>query len=203
MHKSLKKSLLAVFVLMSAGVVHAESPWTIKVGASDVIAKGNGGTLAGFAASTSNDIQLTPSIEYAINHNVSAEILLATPFTHTVYLDGTKVATFKDLPPTVSLKYTFPSYEGFKPYFGLGLNYTIIWGEKTYGPLTGAKAHGDNTVGMAGLIGVQYDIPNTPYGVALDIRKVDIISKMYVNHNKVGDLVVDPWVVGLSASYKF
>ena len=199
----MKKSLLAILVLMSSGILHAESPWTIKVGASDVIAKGNGGTLAGSAASTSNDIQLTPSIEYAINHSVSAEILLATPFTHSVYLDGTKVASFKDLPPTVSLKYSFPSYNGFKPYFGLGLNYTILWGEKTYGPLTGAKAHGDNTVGMAGLVGVQYDFPNTPYGVALDIRKVDIISKMYVNHNKVGDLVVDPWVVGLSASYKF
>jgi len=199
----MKKSLLAILVLMSSGMLHAESPWTIKVGASDVIAKGNGGTLAGSAASTSNDIQLTPSIEYAINHSVSAEILLATPFTHSVYLDGTKVASFKDLPPTVSLKYTFPSYNGFKPYFGLGLNYTILWGEKTYGPLTGAKAHGDNTVGMAGLVGVQYDFPNTPYSVAIDVRKVDIISKMYVNHNKVGDLVVDPWVVGLAAGYKF
>lgn len=203
MQKSLKKSLLAIAVLLSAGLVHAESPWTIKVGASDVIAKGNGGTLAGFAASTSNDIQLTPSIEYAINSNVSAEILLATPFTHSVYLDGTKVASFKDLPPTVSLKYTFPSYNGIRPYFGLGLNYTILWGEKTYGPLTGSKAHGDNTVGMAGLIGAQYDIPNSPYSVALDVRKVDIISKMYVNGNKVGDLVVDPWVVGLSVGYKF
>lgn len=199
----MKKSLLAMLVVFSAGLVHAESPWTVKIGASDVIAKGNGGTLAGLSASTSNDIQFTPSIEYAINPNLSAEILLATPFTHSVYLDGTKVASFKDLPPTVSLKYSFPSYNGFKPYFGLGLNYTILWGEKSYGPIAGHKAHGDNTVGMAGLIGVQYDIPNTPYGVAIDIRKVDIISKMYVDGKKVGDLVVDPWVVGLGASYKF
>lgn len=199
----MKKSLLVMLVMFSSGLTHAESPWTVKVGFSEVIAKGNGGTLAGLSASTSNDIQLTPSIEYAINPNISAEILLATPFTHNVYLNGTKVASFKDLPPTVSLKYSFPSYNGFKAYFGLGINYTILWGEKAYGPLTGSKPHGDNSVGMAGLIGVQYDIPNTPYGVALDIRKVDIISKMYVNQQKVGDLVVDPWVVGIAGSYKF
>jgi outer membrane protein len=199
----MKKSLLAMFILLSAGLTHAESPWSIKVGASDVIAKGDGGTLAGFSASTSNDVQFTPSIEYAINPNLSAELLLATPFTHNVSLDGTKVASFKDLPPTLSLKYNFPSYSGIKPYFGLGLNYTLLWGEKTYGPLAGSKAHGDNSIGMAGLIGVQYDIPNTPYGVALDIRKVDIISKMKVNGTKVGDLVVDPWVIGIGGTYKF
>ncbi len=199
----MKKSLLAIVVLCCAGLTHAESPWSVKVGFSDVIPKGDGGTLAGFSASTSNNVQFTPSIEYAINPNLSAEVLLATPFTHSVYLDGTKVASFKDLPPTVSLKYSFASYNGFRPYFGLGLNYTLLWGEKAYGPLTGSKPHGDNTVGMAGLIGVQYDIPNTPYGVALDIRKVDIVSKMKVDGTKVGDLVVDPWVVGLSAAYKF
>lgn len=66
----MKKSLLVMLVMFSSGLTHAESPWTVKVGFSEVIAKGNGGTLAGLSASTSNDIQLTPSIEYAINPNI-------------------------------------------------------------------------------------------------------------------------------------
>ncbi len=200
----MKKSLLAMLMLFGAGMAHADSPWIIKIGASDVIPKGNGGTLANaFTASASNDVQFTPSIEYAFDHHLSAEVLLATPFTHDVYLNGTKAASFKDLPPTVTLKYTFDGVNGIRPYFGLGVNYTLVWGEKTVGPIAGNKAEAGNSLGMAGLIGVQYDIPNTPYGIALDLRRIDIASQMKLNGNKIGTLNVDPWVVGIGGTYHF
>ena len=200
----MKKSLWAMLILAAAGVAHAETPWSVKLGVSEVITQGDGGTLAGvYQGSTSNNLQFTPSIEYAFNHNISAELLLATPFKHSVYLDGVKAATVKQLPPTLSLKYTFPQYDGLKPYFGLGINYTRFWDAKTQGPLAGSKVSAGSSIGMAGLVGVAYAIPNTPFDVALDVRYVNLDSKIKLNGNKIGDLTINPWVVGVGATYHF
>ena len=200
----MNKSFLAILILTSATLVHAESPWSVKIGVSEVITQGDGGTLAGtYQGSTSNNLQFTPAIEYALNHELSAELLLATPFSHSVYLDGTKAATVKQLPPTLSLKYNFTPINGFKPYFGLGLNYTRFWDAKTEGPITGNKISAGSSLGMAGLIGVAYTIPQSPVDIALDLRYVNLDSKIKLNGNKIGDLAINPWVVGIGAIYHF
>lgn len=200
----MNKSFRAILMLAAMGVAHAETPWSVKLGVSEVITQGDGGTLAGvYQGSTSNNVQFTPSIEYAFNPNISAELLLATPFKHSVYLDGVKAATVKQLPPTLSLKYNFAPCEGFKPYFGLGINYTRFWDAQTQGPIAGNKISAGSSLGMAGLVGVAYAIPKTPFGVAVDVRYINLDSKIKLNGNKIGDLAINPWVVGIGGTYRF
>jgi len=200
----MKKSfMLAAIAMCSIPLAHAESPWLIKAGISDVIPTSNGGNLAGMQAAGSKDLQFTPSVEYQLDPHLAAELLLATPFQHDVSLNGTIVAKTKELPPTLTLKYRFAPIRQIQPYFGLGVNETFFWGEKTTGPLSGSRISAGNSFGMAGLIGAEYRLPESPWGVAVDIRYIDIKSQITLNGNKLGTLTVDPWVFGAGLTYRF
>ena len=112
----------------------AESPWTVKVGISQINPKSDNGFLANaFTAEVSSEVGLTPAIEYKFAPNIVGEVLLAIPFEHEVKnaATGTEVATFKHLPPTFTAKYLFTPNAAFSPYVGLGLNYTLVFDEES------------------------------------------------------------------------
>ena len=56
---------------------------------------------------------------------------------------------------------------------------------------------------MAGLIGAEYRLPNSPFGFAVDLRYIDIASKVKMNGDKIGDLTINPWVIGAGVTYRF
>lgn len=196
------KKILCVLALgsslMSVGV--QASPWSFKAGLGQVRPNTSHDTLN---LEVSDEVNLTGSIEYDLMPNLSAEVLLAVPFKHDVTLNGQKAATFRHLPPTVSLKYSLPPMSGFTPYAGLGVNYTFVFDEKTTGALTGAKLKGDDSVGLAALLGVSYQYANSPWSAALDVRYIDIQSDLTVNGASSGTLEVKPTVLSLSAQYRY
>lgn len=197
----------AVFCMVAAslacGTAMADTPWLFKAGVSQVQPASDNGRLVSGAleAKVSDEVGLTPAIEYTFAPNLSAELLLAVPYKHDVELNGTKMASFRHLPPTLTLKYSGPEMSGFTPYVGAGLNYTFVYDETI--DLTGATLKGDDSVGLAGLIGVNYKLPNSPLGAALDVRYINIESDLTLNGAPIGTLKVNPWVVGLSLSYDY
>ena len=80
---------LAVSSLAFAPVAAmAESPWTVKVGFSQVNPKSDNGLLANaYNAEVSSEVGFTPSIEYKFAPNIVGEVLLAIPFEHDVKLN--------------------------------------------------------------------------------------------------------------------
>jgi len=69
------------------------------------------------------------------------ELLLATPFEHDISVAGTNLdaGSAKQLPPTLSLQwYPRGGQEGWQPYIGIGVNYTIFFDEEVDGDLEGA-----------------------------------------------------------------
>ncbi|MEC7118790.1 MAG: OmpW family outer membrane protein, partial [Pseudomonadota bacterium] len=80
-----------------------------------------------------------------------------------------------------------------------GLNYTLVYDEK----MAGVNLKGDDSFGVAGLIGANYKFPDSPFGVAFDLRYINIESDLKADGVDVGTLKVNPWVVGLSASYDY
>lgn len=196
-------SLLAALLLMGSSYCYADSPWTLKAGVSDIVPKDNGGSIAGMQAKTSNSVQFTPAIEYSFTPQYSAELLLAAPFNHKVTLNGTDVAKVKQLPPTLTFKYKLPAVQQLHPYVGVGVNYTLFWDEKTTGPIAGNKLHAKDSVGAAGLVGAEYQLPNSPFGLAVDIRYINLNSDISLNGNRIGTLKVNPWVYGAALSYHF
>lgn len=192
----MKVSVLMGLLLGLATVGAQASPWTVKVGASQV----RPDVSSDLNIDVSDEVNLTGSIEYELMPNVIGEVLLAVPFTHDVEdATGQKIGSFKHLPPTVSVKYNLPTTGGFTPYVGAGLNYTFVFDEK----LNGAKLKGDDSFGFSAVVGAGYQYPNSPWGVALDVRYINIESDLTINGVDSGTLKVDPTVVSLSASYKY
>ncbi len=197
-------------LLFAAAQSHAESPWSIKVGASYITPKSDNGSLAGntLEAEVSSEIGLTPSIEYAFSENIVGELLLAAPYEHDVDVTGgelvdSKVASFKHLPPTLSVKYIFNPDATFSPYAGIGLNYTIVFDENTEGALAGTELKGDESLGLALNMGLKYQIPDSQWGVVADVRYIEIESDLTLDGADIGTLEVDPLIFGISLSYDF
>ena len=184
---------LAMASLVSAPMAAmAESPWTVKIGVSQINPKGGNGSLASgtFESEVSTEIGLTPAIEYKFAPNIVGEVLLAIPFKHDVKdtLTNTKIASFKHLPPTFTAKYLFTPEAAFSPYIGLGLNYTLVYDEKIV--LANAKLRGKDS-----------------FGLAADLRYVKIKSDLTLDTGTgaadIGSLTVDPMVLGVSAVYHY
>ena len=202
---SLTLASLAVLPLTAS----AESPWSVKAGFSQINPKSNNGSLAGgaFEADVSSEVGFTPAIEYKFAPNIVGEVLLAIPFKHDVKdtKSDTKIASFKHLPPTFTAKYLFTPDAAFSPYVGLGLNYTLVYDEKIV--LAGAKLRGKDSFGLAATVGFEYRMPNSPWGVAADLRYINIESDLTLNTGTgaadIGSLTVDPMVLGLSAVYHY
>ncbi len=196
-------ALSALSIATMPALASAED-WLVKVGAHQVTPNSNNGSLAGGALKTDvdSDIQPTITVEYFFNKNVGVELLASTPFKHDFSLNGTAAGSTKHLPPTLSLQYHFNPENQLSPFFGVGINYTTFFQEKTTGPLAGTKVHFKDSVGLAIHAGVNYAL--SPKWVAsIDARWINIESKASVNGVSVGNVRIDPWVVGAAVGYRF
>jgi outer membrane protein len=196
---------LALLALGFAVVVPAHADdWFVRAGATHVDPKSNNGTLAGGALATSIDSQtgLGLVIGRQLNDNLSLELLAATPFKHTVSLNGAKAVDFKHLPPTLSLVYGFAPKSTVNPFVGAGLNYTWTFDEREYGPVAGTEVKLGNSWGLAAQAGLAFRL-NERWDVVLDARWIDINADVRVNGTKVGEAKVDPMVYGLHLGYRF
>lgn len=204
--RTLAVSLAVASLALLPLTASAESPWTVKVGISQINPKSDNGFLANvFTAEVSSEVGLTPAIEYKFAPNIVGEVLLAIPFEHEVKnaATGAEVATFKHLPPTFTAKYLFTPNAAFSPYVGLGLNYTLVFDEES----GLGKLKGKDSFGVAANVGFEYRMPNSPWGVTADLRYVKIESDLTLDTGAgatdIGTLTVDPMVFGLSAAYHY
>lgn len=95
-----------------------------------------------------DDTQAAATFTYMATDNIGVELLLATPFTHDVSLDGDKVAEVSHLPPSLMVQYYFGETDSkFRPYVGAGVNYTLFFDEKGYGVLSDTDVSVDNSLG--------------------------------------------------------
>ena len=148
-----------------------------------------------------SDTQLGLSLTYMMNDSIGVEVLGATPFKHGISLTGAggaatlyqDIATTKHLPPTVTFNYHFaePS-SSFKPYVGIGLNYTMFFEEKA-----------TTTLDNAGVIDLlASSTGNLPAGTITSVAntKVDLDDSFGVAiHAGFDYMLTDS--IGLNASY--
>lgn len=213
----LKKTL--VLALLAVSSASFAGNWQVKVGGSVVAPSADDSTLntkqqlgtdlhnvkAEHAAS------FTPSIEYFFNDTgISTELLLATPIKHDVSSTetGGTFASFKHLPPTLTVKYNFQNSTGFTPYIGAGATAVITFQEKV--DVDGANLKASNAYGPAGQVGFTFapaDAKN--WSVFFDTRYAHVKSKLKLDagdgngYQKIGDLKVNPWVYTAGFAYRF
>lgn len=192
------KKLLVITLLGLSSTAFAGG-FQVKVGGS-VIAPTADTTLApGVVVKGDHEFAFTPSVEYFFGDTpFSAEVLLANPINHDVLLNGEKVASVRQLPPTITAKYNFKNSTRFTPYIGVGGTAFIAWHEK--GLVDDVK----NTYGFAGQLGFNFQPADAKnWGVYMDVRYAYLSPEVKLVNGTKFDLDLNPMVYTLGYSYKF
>lgn len=199
------KNLIATLALTTAlGALAAplaaqsQGDWTVGVGIGWVNPKSTGATVAGLPLTVDEDTRPTFTVEYFIRDNIGIELLAATPFEHDIALGGTNIGSTKHLPPTLSLNYHFPTQTKFKPFVGIGVNYTTFFEEET----SLGTLELDDSWGIALHAGADYQISENG-SLRFDVRWIDIDTDATLNGAALTNVEIDPIVVGFSYIHRF
>lgn len=177
-----------------------DGDWLVRFGGSNVDPKSNNGDVV----DVDSDTSFTFTGSYMLTDAWSLELLAAWPFEHTIYLksDGSRVGSTKHLPPTFSINYHFFRNADFRPYVGVGVNYTNFFSEKTTGALEGADLSLDDSWGIAGQVGIDW-LLNERWFLNANLRYIDIETDAKVNGDFLEKVEIDPVVYGFHVGYRF
>lgn len=146
-----------------------------------------------------SDTQLGLTGTYMVMPQVGIELLAATPFKHSIEVDGDRIGTTKHLPPTISAQYyPMDSASAWQPYVGAGLNMTFFFDEagavkgNAAGPLS-------DSFGLSVSAGLNYDIDDKLMA-NVGIWYMDIDTELKAAKETVE---IDPLVVMAGIGYKF
>ena len=191
----LKQVALIALMGMSASAMAGQ--WQVKVGGS-VISPTQDSTTLGLNVEADHEYAFTPSVEYFFNDNISAELLLATPISHDVLVNGDSAIKIKHLPPTLTAKYHFKNSTRFTPYIGVGGTAFVAWDEE------GLAKDVKEDFGFAGQIGFNFQPADAKnWGVFFDARYAQLSPEVTLINNTKFDLDIDPMVYTIGYSYKF
>lgn len=160
-------------------------------------------TLSSIHTSVKSDTVPELDFTYMITNNIGAELILGTS-RHEVKTDLGSLGKVSVLPPTLTLQYHFMPQDTFRPYVGVGVNYTNFYNNDLRLPGGGAKVNVEsNSWGPALQIGADYAI-NKDWFVNVDVKKLYISTKVTTQAGAdLGTLHIDPWVFGVGIGTKF
>ncbi|WP_376696417.1 OmpW/AlkL family protein [Wenzhouxiangella sp. EGI_FJ10305] len=241
-----KKLLLtAALALFSVNALaQSQGDWLLRLGLGHVAPDADSGNLV-FEGIELDDYRIDVdentrpiiNVTYMASDHLGVELLAAWPFNHSVEGDGAlaglgKLGSTKHLPPTLSLQYHFRPDQTFRPYAGVGLNYTKFFDEKTTDSLhqgiigTSNTALGtdyaggntdmtiDDSFGIALQLGADVAL-NDAWFVNFDLRWIDIEADAELRTTTVdGDgfevdldsrikADIDPWVFSTAIGLRF
>ena len=216
-------TLMACSLGQTAKADDTQSPWQVRVRALAVLPASSGSTVnvQGVPALSSpnsglsigNSIVPELDISYYFTPNVAAELILGvTPhnITGTGALANLNIGRAWLLPPTLLAQYHFTDFGAFKPYIGIGVNYTIFFSQSTgYTPTNGLGVTNlsiNNTVGGAFQVGFDYMF-DKHWGVNFDVKKYLLRPTYNATVNNTipvtGTAAIDPWIIGAGVTYRF
>jgi outer membrane protein len=157
------------------------------------------------------------TIDYAFNDTWVLELIAATPFSHDVNgtggLAGNKIANIKHLPPSLVAQYHFldTSYQ-FRPFIGVGVNYTTFFDEQPSQALKATLGTDDvdveldDSFGLLVQVGANYKIDdNWGLHAMVSVMDIDTDATVYANGSKAltSTVELDPVVAMFGVKYSF
>ena len=142
-------------------------------------------------------------ITYFFSPNLAAELVLTYPQKHDVRSNGANIGSLKHLPPTLTLQYHFTGM-AFRPYVGVGLNYTNF-SSVSFAPAVVTALSPTikkNSYGLALDVGCDLPLGNG-WLVNLDVKKVQIETDVSSFGTKVGTFKVDPVLFSIGFGKRF
>ena len=203
----MKKSLLAVAAVcaMTSGAAfaqQAEGPWLVRVRAVNLDSANKDST--GLDLSVNNKVIPELDISYFFTPNIAAELILTYPQKHDLRSGGVDIGSLKHLPPTLLAQYHFTNFGGFKPYVGVGINYTNFSSVNFDPAVQAALTPSIKRNSWGAALQVGFDIPLTKQlSLNFDVKKVYIKTDVYSGDVKAGTFKVDPVLVGVGLGYRF
>ena len=189
----------ALVALVGSQAMAQETPWLVRFRAVQLdMANVNSTAVAGLGANNKTIGEL--DVSYFFTPNIAAELILTVPQRQIVRADSGDLGGFTHLPPTLSLQYHFTGMQGFKPYVGLGVNYTKITGVNV---ANGAYTLDSSSTGGAAQIGVDFPL-DKKWSLNVDLKKVYIRTDVYTAAGaNAGTLKLDPTLFGVGIGYRF
>jgi len=157
----------------------------------------------GLGLSVNNKVFPEVDFTYFLSPNWALELIATYPQEHEIRSNGAKIGTVKHLPPTLSLQYHLPM-GGYRPYFGLGLNYTHF-SDVTFDPAVVTALNPSIKSSSTGLaIGAGVDVPmGGGWLFNLDVKKVQIGTDVLSAGTKVGTFKIDPVLFSVGVGKRF
>lgn len=197
----------AMAAVFAAPASAAPGDWQIRVRGIGVLPDASGTVKVG-GVPLPGDVSVTKSIvpevdfTYFVTDHWAAELIAATT-QHSVHqTTAGDIGSVWLLPPTLTVQYHFmPDSAYFRPYAGIGINYTFFY--STRSPLPGI--HYRDNVGWDLQAGADIPLGNGRYFLNVDVKKLFLSTDV----KALGGLVrangvdLDPWIVGLGVGYRF
>lgn len=243
---NIKKLLLAasLTVFSCNALAQSQGDWLMRLGlgyvSPDVDSHNlvfEGLELDNYRINVDENTRPIVNLTYMATDRLGVELLAAWPFNHSIEGDGSltglgKLGHTKHLPPVLSLQYHLRPDQAFRPYAGIGLNYTKFFDEKTTDSLhqgiigtsnaaLGTDYSGGNTemaiddsFGIALQLGADVAL-NQAWFINFDLRWIDIEADAELHTTTIDgngfaiDLNsrikadIDPWVVSTAVGLKF
>ncbi len=148
---------------------------------------------------------------YFLSPNWSFAVLAASPFKHDVLRGApgespVKIGEVQQLPPTFTFQYHFMPESTFRPYVGLGLNYTTFFSEELVPELSdqGVSLTVDDSIGAA--VQVAADIAlSGKWLLNFDVRYITLKTNASLNGIDVPPIELDisPVFYSINIGYAF
>jgi outer membrane protein len=203
------KKLTGLVALAAAGLcalpltgVAKEGDWILRGSGTFVDPQSDNLTLDGGAGEVQVDDAwgFTFDVTYMFRDHWGVELLGAYPFTHDIDIDtptGTvALGEVKQLPPVLSLQYHFLPEARFRPYVGVGANYTFFFYEKP------SSLEIDDSFGWEGQVGADIGLTDN-WLLNLSVRYIDITPDAELGGVDIGEVEVNPWVYSIGVGYRF
>ncbi len=207
MYKKIVACTVAALAALSAGAVQAqESPWMVRARAVYLSwDNGNADGLQNAGVGTvSADKHWIPEVDisYFFTKNIAAELVLTYPQDvdiKTAALGG--IGHVQALPPSLLLQYHFTDLGAFKPYVGLGLNYTIFT-KDSFNTALGKVSVDGSSWGLAAQVGMDYALDKN-WSINLDAKYIQMDTDVKLGGTKIGKLDLNPITYGVGIGYRF
>jgi len=188
----------------------AENPWMIRVRAVDLLFQNgqSGGNGAVQALNIKAQNQWIPEVDvsYFFTKNIAAELVLTYPqqVNITAGSGNTNVGKITALPPSLLAQYHFTDLGAFKPYVGLGVNYTIFGNRQNFPALGNSVTVNQSSIGVVGQIGMDYMFDKN-WGMNVDLKYATMSTevKTVSGGTNLGTLTLNPWMPAVGVTYKF
>lgn len=206
---------LAAVVATFPAAAYEAGDFIVRLGAAGVYPNDESDSLnaiAGSEVAVDNTWSAGITLTYMATDRIGVGLLGAWPFKHDLEGAGTisnlgDIGETKQLPPTLTLQWHFPTGTNIHPYVGAGVNYTYFFSEDTKGALNGTKIDLESSFGPAAEAGVDIELSNG-WLVSGQVWYIDIDTEATLSGgpltlNENVDVDVDPLVFMIGVGKKF